>query len=107
MKLFLANTMLFVGSIWENESGSFLFVLSLWLLVAARKLCSISNGKNTGSGTKPTLSLYLIQLSTYVPYYLTAFGAILMYSFWQVPSDPTHVKVRTILQQNVEHKQTY
>jgi hypothetical protein len=38
--------------------------LSLWLLVAARKLCFISNGKNTGSGTKPTLSLYLIQLST-------------------------------------------
>jgi hypothetical protein len=30
----------------------------------------ISNGKNTGSGTKPTLSLYLIQLSTYIPYYL-------------------------------------
>jgi hypothetical protein len=67
----------------------------------------ISNGKNTGSGTKRTLSLYLIQLSTYVPYYLSVFGAILIYLFCQEPSDPMHVNVRTILQQNVEHKQTY
>jgi hypothetical protein len=34
MKLFLVHTMLFVGSIWKNKSGSFLFVMSLWLLVA-------------------------------------------------------------------------
>jgi hypothetical protein len=39
MKLFLVHTMLFVVSIWKNKSGSFLFVMSLWLLVAARKLC--------------------------------------------------------------------
>jgi hypothetical protein len=26
--------MLFVGSIWKNKSGLFLFVMSLWLLVA-------------------------------------------------------------------------
>jgi hypothetical protein len=39
MKLFLVHTMLFVGSIWKNKSGSFLFVMSLWLLVAGRKLC--------------------------------------------------------------------
>jgi hypothetical protein len=68
---------------------------------------NISNGKNTGSGTKPTLSLYLMQLSTYVPYYLSAFGTILMYSFCREPSDPTHVNVRTISQQKVEHKKTY
>ncbi len=36
MKLFLVHTMLFVVSIWKNKSGSFLFVMSLWLLVAAR-----------------------------------------------------------------------
>jgi hypothetical protein len=34
MKLFLVHTMLFVGSIWKNKSGWFLFVMSLWLLVA-------------------------------------------------------------------------
>jgi hypothetical protein len=37
----------------------------------------ISNGKNTGSGTKPTLIMYSIQLSTYITCYLSAFGAIL------------------------------
>jgi hypothetical protein len=26
--------LLFVGSIWKNKSGGFLFVISLWLLVA-------------------------------------------------------------------------
>jgi hypothetical protein len=36
MKLFLVHTMLFNGYIWMNKSGSFLFVMSLWLLVAAR-----------------------------------------------------------------------
>jgi hypothetical protein len=34
MKLFVDHTMLFVGSIWKNKSGWFLFVMSLWLLVA-------------------------------------------------------------------------
>jgi hypothetical protein len=34
MKVFLVNTMLFVGTIWKNKSGWFLFVMSLWLLVA-------------------------------------------------------------------------
>jgi hypothetical protein len=34
MKLFLVHTMLFVGSIWENKSGWFLFVMSLGLLMA-------------------------------------------------------------------------
>jgi hypothetical protein len=34
MKLFLGHAMLFVGSIWKNKSGWFLFVMSLWLLVA-------------------------------------------------------------------------
>jgi hypothetical protein len=39
----------------------------------------ISNGKNTGSGTKPIFSKYSIQLSTYVTYYLSAFSAIFKY----------------------------
>jgi hypothetical protein len=34
MKLFLAHTMVFVGSIWNNKSGWFPFVLSLGLSVA-------------------------------------------------------------------------
>jgi hypothetical protein len=34
VKLLLVHTMLFVGSIWMNKSGWFLFVMSLWLLVA-------------------------------------------------------------------------
>jgi hypothetical protein len=34
VKLFLVHTMLLVGSIWKNKSGWFLFVMSLWLLVA-------------------------------------------------------------------------
>jgi hypothetical protein len=34
MKLFLAHTMMFVGSIWKNESGWFLFDMSLGLSVA-------------------------------------------------------------------------
>jgi hypothetical protein len=33
MKIFLVHTMLFVGAIWKNKSGGFLFVVSLWLLV--------------------------------------------------------------------------
>jgi hypothetical protein len=33
MKPFLVHTMLFVGSIWKNKSGWFLFVVSLGLLV--------------------------------------------------------------------------
>jgi hypothetical protein len=33
MKLFLVYTLLFVGSIWKNESGWFLFVMSLGLLM--------------------------------------------------------------------------
>jgi hypothetical protein len=34
MKLFLAHTMVFVGSIWNNKSGWFLFVMPLGLSVA-------------------------------------------------------------------------
>jgi hypothetical protein len=34
MKLFLAHTVVFVGSIWKNKSGWFLFVMSLGLSVA-------------------------------------------------------------------------
>jgi hypothetical protein len=34
MKLFPVHTMLFVGSIWKNKSGWFLFVMSLGLLMA-------------------------------------------------------------------------
>jgi hypothetical protein len=34
MKLFLAHTMVFVGSIWKSKSGWFLFVMSLGLSVA-------------------------------------------------------------------------
>jgi hypothetical protein len=34
MKLSLTHTMLFVGSIWNNKCVWFLFVMSLWLLVA-------------------------------------------------------------------------
>jgi hypothetical protein len=33
MKPFLVHTMVFVGSIWKNKSGWFLFVVSLGLLV--------------------------------------------------------------------------
>jgi hypothetical protein len=33
MKLFLAHTMVFVGSIWKNKSGWFLFVMSMGLSV--------------------------------------------------------------------------
>jgi hypothetical protein len=47
--------------------------------------------KNTGSGSKPTFKLYLMQLFTYVTYYLLAFGAILKYPFWLEPSDLTRV----------------
>jgi hypothetical protein len=36
MKLFLVHTMLFVGSIWKNKSGWFLFVVSLGLLMATQ-----------------------------------------------------------------------
>jgi hypothetical protein len=34
MKLFLAHTMVFVGSIWKSKSGWFPFVMSLGLSVA-------------------------------------------------------------------------
>jgi hypothetical protein len=34
MKLFLVHTMLFVGSMWKNKSGWFLFVMSPGLLMA-------------------------------------------------------------------------
>jgi hypothetical protein len=34
MKLFLAHTVVFVGSIWKNKSGWFLIVMSLELSVA-------------------------------------------------------------------------
>jgi hypothetical protein len=47
--------------------------------------------ENTGSGTKPIFKFYLIQLFTYVMYYLLAFGAILKYPFWLEPSDLTRV----------------
>jgi hypothetical protein len=40
MKLFLGHTMLFVGSIRKNKSGGFLFVISLWLLVAKETVLS-------------------------------------------------------------------
>jgi hypothetical protein len=33
MKVFLAHTMLFVGTIWKDKSDWFLFVMSLWLLL--------------------------------------------------------------------------
>jgi hypothetical protein len=38
MKLFLAHTMVFVGSIWKSKSGWFLFVMSLGLSVAPEVL---------------------------------------------------------------------
>jgi hypothetical protein len=34
MKLFLVHAMLFIWLVWKNKSGWFLFVMSLWLLVA-------------------------------------------------------------------------
>jgi hypothetical protein len=49
MKLFLVHTMLFVGSIWKSKSGSFLFVMSLWLLVAKEIVLT--------AGTDPSPSL--------------------------------------------------
>jgi hypothetical protein len=39
MNLFLAHTMVFVGSIWKNKSGWFLFVMSPGLSVATEVLC--------------------------------------------------------------------
>jgi hypothetical protein len=33
IKLFLAHTMVFVGSIWKNKSGWFLFVMSMGVSV--------------------------------------------------------------------------
>jgi hypothetical protein len=41
MKLFLVHTMLFVGSIWKTKSGGFLFVMSLWLLVAKETVLTV------------------------------------------------------------------
>jgi hypothetical protein len=38
MKVFLAHTMVFVGSIWKSKSGWFLFVMSLELSVATEVL---------------------------------------------------------------------
>jgi hypothetical protein len=38
MKLFLAHTMVFVGSIWKSKSGWFLFVMSLGLSLATEVL---------------------------------------------------------------------
>jgi hypothetical protein len=37
-KLFLAHTMVFVGSIWKSKSGWFLFVMSLGLSVATEEV---------------------------------------------------------------------
>jgi hypothetical protein len=38
MKLFLAHTMMFVGSIWKSKSGWFLFVMSLELSMLATEV---------------------------------------------------------------------
>jgi hypothetical protein len=38
MKLFLAHTMVFVGSIWKIKSGWFLFVMPLGLLLVATEI---------------------------------------------------------------------
>jgi hypothetical protein len=38
MKPFLVHTMLFVGSIWKNKKGWFLFVVSLGVLVVTEIL---------------------------------------------------------------------
>jgi hypothetical protein len=38
MKLFLAHTMVFVGSIWKSKSGWFLFVMSLGLSMLATEV---------------------------------------------------------------------
>jgi hypothetical protein len=43
MNLFLVHMMLFVGSIWKDKSGWFLFVMSLWLLVAKEIVLTARN----------------------------------------------------------------
>jgi hypothetical protein len=44
MKLFLAHTMVFVGSIWKSKSGWFLFVMSLGLSGATQVLLTAGCG---------------------------------------------------------------
>jgi hypothetical protein len=44
MKLFLVHTMLFVGSIWKNKSGWFLFLMSLGLLMATELVLTVTAG---------------------------------------------------------------
>jgi hypothetical protein len=51
--------------------------------------------------------LYLIQLFTYVMYYLLAFGAILKYPFWLEPSDLTRVTDEQSHKKDVEHNIVY
>jgi hypothetical protein len=67
----------------------------------------ISSLKNTGSGTKPIFKLYLIQLFTYVTYYLLAFGTILKYPFWLEPSDLRRVTDAQSHKKDVEHNIVY
>jgi hypothetical protein len=51
MKLFLAHTMVFVGSIWKIKGGWFLFVMPLGLSVAT-EIVLTALWSNTGSQPK-------------------------------------------------------
>jgi hypothetical protein len=76
MYLFLAHTMVFVGSIWKNKSGWFLFVMSLELSVATEvvltavgsiteiqpKFCS----KSTPHDTTDPMNLFLAHKMKFV-----------------------------------------
>jgi hypothetical protein len=64
MKLFLLHTVVFVGSIWKNKSGWFLFVMSLELSLATEnvldfqpKFCS----KSTLHDTTDPMKLFLFK----------------------------------------------
>jgi hypothetical protein len=78
MKLFLAHTMVFVGSIWKGKSGWFPFVMSLGLSVATEivltaaaagsitdfqpKFCS----KSTPHDTTEPMKLFLAKTMVFV-----------------------------------------
>jgi hypothetical protein len=85
-------------------SISYVLVDKRWVLFTQAYIWSL---KNTGSGSKPTFKMYLIQLVTYVTYYLLAFGAILKYLFWSESSDLTRVTDAQSPTKNVEHNIMY
>jgi hypothetical protein len=76
MKLFLVPTIVFVGSIWKNKSGWFLFVMSLGLSVAAENLLLLGStaadfqpmisSKSTLHHTTEPMKLFLVPTMVFV-----------------------------------------